>query len=162
MRHCAHQGGSISPLMIFTTCDASANSVAAIAKVTLIRCPSDDRSRVTTSAARNRHGAIENDRSIFRHAFRYSTNCHLDPRIAFGSRDKGCHGHLNPARLQTWLGSSRHPRRQKWIRSWRESACFPSTTRPVQEKPIAIPVDLKPRHRGSDTAHSTWLPGCVG
>ena len=23
--------------------------------------------------------------------------------------------------------------RQKWIRSWRESACFPSTTRPVQE-----------------------------
>jgi hypothetical protein len=36
-RHCAHQGGSISPLMIFTTCDASANSVAAIAKVTLTR-----------------------------------------------------------------------------------------------------------------------------
>src|ERR1700730_16719028 len=33
-RHCAHQGGSISPLMIFTTCDAS---VAAIAKVTLTR-----------------------------------------------------------------------------------------------------------------------------
>jgi len=33
----AHQGGSISPLMIFTTCDASANSVAAIAKVTLTR-----------------------------------------------------------------------------------------------------------------------------
>src|SRR6516164_3660132 len=87
MRHCAHQGGSISPLMIFTTCDASANSVAAIAKVTLIRCPSDDRSRVTTSAARNRRGAIENDRSIFRHAFRYSTNCHLDLRIAFGSTD---------------------------------------------------------------------------
>jgi len=37
IRHCAHQGGSISPLMIFTTCDASANSVAAIAKVTLTR-----------------------------------------------------------------------------------------------------------------------------
>src|SRR5437588_3688782 len=36
-RHCAHKGGSISPLMIFTTCDASANSVAAIAKVTLTR-----------------------------------------------------------------------------------------------------------------------------
>src|SRR6202045_3840953 len=36
-RHCAHQGGSISPLMIFTNCDASANSVAAIAKVTLTR-----------------------------------------------------------------------------------------------------------------------------
>jgi len=35
--HSAHQGGSISPLIIFTTCDASANSVAAIAKVTLIR-----------------------------------------------------------------------------------------------------------------------------
>src|SRR5215469_4320237 len=33
------------------------------------------------------------------------------------------------------------------------SACFPSTTRPVQEKPIAIPIDLKPRQRGSDTAH---------
>jgi hypothetical protein len=32
----AHQGGSISPLMIFTTCDASANSEAAIAKVTLV------------------------------------------------------------------------------------------------------------------------------
>ena len=28
IRQCAHQGGSISPLMIFTTCDASANSVA--------------------------------------------------------------------------------------------------------------------------------------
>jgi len=36
-RHCAHQGGSISPLIIFTTCDASANSVAVIVKVTLIR-----------------------------------------------------------------------------------------------------------------------------
>jgi hypothetical protein len=36
-RYCVHQGGSISPLMIFTTCDASANSVAAIAKVTLTR-----------------------------------------------------------------------------------------------------------------------------
>jgi hypothetical protein len=36
---CRHavQRGSISPLMIFTTCDASANSVAAIAKVTLTR-----------------------------------------------------------------------------------------------------------------------------
>ena len=44
-------------------------------------------------------------------------------------------------------------RRQKWIRSWRESACFLSTARPVQEKPIAIPIDLKPRQRGSDTAH---------
>ena len=35
-RHCAHQGGSISPLMIFTTYDASANSVVTIAKVTLV------------------------------------------------------------------------------------------------------------------------------
>jgi hypothetical protein len=33
----AHQGGSISPLMIFTICDASANSVSVIAKVTLTR-----------------------------------------------------------------------------------------------------------------------------
>src|SRR6267142_1183953 len=40
-RHCAHQGGSISPLMIFTTCDVSANSVAAIAKVTLTRLAGD-------------------------------------------------------------------------------------------------------------------------
>ena len=37
IRHCAHQGGSISPLIIFTTCDASANSVATIAKVTLTK-----------------------------------------------------------------------------------------------------------------------------
>src|SRR5690242_18044146 len=37
------------------------------------------------------------------------------------------------ARLRTWLGSSRHRRRPKWIRSWRETACFPSTTQPVQE-----------------------------
>ena len=36
-RQRAHQGGSISPLMVFTTCDASANSEAAIAKVTLTR-----------------------------------------------------------------------------------------------------------------------------
>ena len=33
----AHRGGSISPLMIFTTCDASTNSVATIAKVTLTK-----------------------------------------------------------------------------------------------------------------------------
>lgn len=33
----AHQGGSISPLIIFTICDASANSVATIAKVTLTK-----------------------------------------------------------------------------------------------------------------------------
>ena len=148
--------------MIFTTCDASANSAAAIVKVTLMRLSSDDRSRLTTSAARNRRGPIENGRSIFRHTFRYNTNCHLDLRIAFGSRDKGCQRHPHLARLGTWPGSSRHRQRQKWIRSWRESACFPSTTPPVQERPIAIPVDLKPRHRGSDTAHlwrTAWLSG---
>src|SRR5712671_4564133 len=95
-----------------------------------------------------RSARIENDRSIFRDAFRCSIDGHLDLRIAFGSIDKGCQGHPYLARLQMWLGSSRHRRRQKWIRSWRESACFPSTTRPVQE-----PVDLKPRHRGFDPAH---------
>ena len=31
------QAGSISPLMIFTICDASANSVSTIAKVTLTK-----------------------------------------------------------------------------------------------------------------------------
>jgi len=31
----------------------------------------------------------------------------------------------------TWLGSSRHRRRPKWIRSWHEGACFPSTIRPA-------------------------------
>jgi hypothetical protein len=130
--HSAHQGGSISPLIIFTTCDASANSVAAIAKVTLIRLSlgraiSIDNFFGTKSMRRNK-----NDRSIFRHAFRYSTNCHMDLRIAFASRDKGCQGHRYLARLRTWLGSSRHRRRQKWIRSWRENACFPSTTRPKE------------------------------
>jgi hypothetical protein len=34
---CAHQGGSISPLIILTTCDASANSEVTIAKVTLTK-----------------------------------------------------------------------------------------------------------------------------
>src|SRR5439155_4668968 len=61
-------------------------------------------------------------------------------------------GHPYLARLGTWLGSSRHRRRQKWIRSWRESACSPQLPA-GSRKPIAIPVDLKPRHRGSDTAH---------
>jgi hypothetical protein len=36
----------------------------------------------------------------------------------------------------------------------------------LQRKPIAIPVDLKPRHRDSDMAHiaadSTWLSDCRG
>src|SRR6516162_11297761 len=51
-----------------------------------------------------------------------------------------------------WLGSSRHRRRQSGYVVG-VKVCFPSTTRPVQEKPIAIPIDLKPGHRGSDTAH---------
>src|ERR1700747_287178 len=39
---------------------------------------------------------------------------------------------------------------------------LPSTTRPVQERPIAIPVDLKLRHRGSDILTRHTFGGYTG
>ena len=138
MRQRAHQGGSISPLMIFTTCDAFANSVAAIAKVTVTRLSLGRSSVIDKFCGVNRRDVIENDRSIFRHAFRCSTNCHLDLRIAFGSRHRGCQGHPYLARLRTWLGSSRHRPRRKWIRSC-VKVHDPLNYTAGSRKPFAIP-----------------------
>jgi len=39
--------------------------------------------------------------------FRYSINCHLDLRIAFGSIDKGCQRHPYLARLGQGVGMPR-------------------------------------------------------
>ena len=95
-RHCAHQGGSIPPLIIFTTWDASANSVAVIAKVKLIRLSLGRAISIDNFCGAKFTGAIENDRSIFRHVFRCSIDRHLDLRTAFGSIDKGCQGRPQP------------------------------------------------------------------
>ena len=90
--------------MIFTTSDASANSVAAIAQVTLTRLSLGRSSSIDNFCGVKPTRRNRNDRSIFHHAFRCSKDGHLDLRIAFGSRDKGCQGHPYLARLRTWLG----------------------------------------------------------
>src|SRR5438270_4979166 len=120
--------------MIFTTCDASANSVAAIAKVALTRL-----SLGRSSSIDNFCGVKSTRRNRRTTAVFFVMRFDVAPMVIW-IFELPLDQEIRAVRvirillgLATWLGSSRHHRRQKWIRSWRESACLPSTTQPVQE-----------------------------
>lgn len=119
---CALHSGSISPLMILTTCNASSKSETAVLGSTPIRSLLGWSNSINNLSGVHSARRRRNVPCTSRHASRRS-RCHDRAfRIAVGLEDKGSKGHPYPSRLRIRLGNNR--RRPKWIRNSRETARF--------------------------------------